>query len=336
MSHIVQLRPSGYVIVVEEHETVLEAALRQGYDFPHDCCSGICSTCQGQVLAGSVDYGDNEIYAIDEEQQALGEALFCSAYPQTDLLIQVDDVTGPDEALIKTLSYDLAEINESSTSVTQVLLQAPADDHLQYRAGQYLYVIPNKGDARPFSIGNCPTDERMIELHIRHTQDNEYANQLLDEIKSHKKLNLRGPYGTTVFHRDINKPIIFIAGGTGFAPLKAIIEHVLIEDFQQSMHLYWGAKTLGDLYMHQLAQTWVAQQAHFNYTPVLSDPSDLEDWHGVSESIDEAVLADYPDLSNHVIYACGPSEMVFDALKTLKAHGLKEALMFSDAFTYGN
>ncbi|MFU8797330.1 MAG: hypothetical protein ACNA7Y_01340 [Gammaproteobacteria bacterium] len=194
---------------------------------------------------------------------------------------------------------------------------------LIYQAGQYLEILLPDTAPRPFSIANKPGN--LIELHIRWLPDSPYIISLIDHITTNKSLTIQGPFGHCIYHKIPEYPSVLIASGTGFAPLKAIIEKALAEeDLRKPMHLYWGARTEAELYLNDLPTLWAQQHSLFRYTPIFGRTPLLQ--HTL-----DAVLADYPHLSHHHLYASGPFDLVHAIFKALKPHGLETNLTYSDA-----
>ncbi|MEE9451975.1 MAG: NAD(P)H-flavin reductase [Gammaproteobacteria bacterium] len=202
-----------------------------------------------------------------------------------------------------------------------LLLLQPSGTRFQYIAGQYIEIITADGQHMPFSIANAPLGSKQLELHIRHTTENTYSNYLLNEIKRTGKIKIRGPFGHCIYHPNTPKTTLLMAGGTGFAPIKAIIEQVLAEGDNTPKHLYWGAKNMSDLYLDELPRQWQKTVPHFRYTPVLPETG----------LIYEIIAQDYPSLTNHQVYAAGPPDMIFSALENFQKLGLEKKFMYSDA-----
>lgn len=333
-THSVHIKPSGYTILVNAGETILAAALRQGYQFPHDCRNAVCGTCKGKLLDGQVTYGDKIIFALSEEERESGFALFCSAEPLTDCVIYMEGVIGPAEFPVRKLTCKVLRCQELSGQVFLVLLEQPSVEPLQYKAGQYIEILHRDMSPKPFSIANAPLGNNFIELHIRHTADNPFTTQVLADIQNEGELRIAGPYGTSIYNAEPLYPIIMLAGGTGFAPFKALIEEAMAKGFTRPMHLYWGVRQPDDFYMHELLQRWEKNVSHFHYTPVLSETDYHGDWQGKVGLVHEIVLADHEDLKHFQVYASGPPEMVYAAQKAFLAHGLNNAYFYSDIFDY--
>lgn len=232
----------------------------------------------------------------------------------------------------KKLIYTVEAFEELSDTVVRVFLKPPAEDFLHYQAGQYLEIFNRGEDPKPFSIANAPHPNKLIEIHIRHTPENVYANTLIHEIKTKKKLLLRAPYGNCILRNIPDYPLIFLAGGAGFAPIKALIEQALTEKNLRPIYLYWGTRTISDFYLNDLANQWKENFKNFHYMPILSGKD--KNWKGEKGWVHEAVVKNHPDLSRFHIYASGPDEMVYAALEAFEAQGVNRELMYSDAFDF--
>ncbi len=329
MSFAVKIKPSNYVIYVEQGESVLDAAIRQGYDFPYSCRSATCATCMGKVLKGTINYGDIEPYALDEADQEQGFALFCSAVPESDLIIEMEDVYGPEYRPAKTVEYTVVKHNKVTDSIHHLILKPLGEKYIYYTAGQYLNILLDDGIQLSFTIANAPNDDNIIELYIREVADNQFTQQLLTKISANENLTIKAPYGKVFYHSEPKLPIIFVAGGTGIVLAKAIIEDMAKCSNPQTTQLYWGISKIDDLFLDEIFKTWDKTYSWFDYIPVLS--GDATHWSGRTGYVHEAILADHTDLSTTQIYASGPNDMVFTASKALQAHGLKPHWFYSDA-----
>jgi len=314
---------SGTTWRVNAGETVLEAALREGYLFPHHCRNAVCGTCKGRILEGQVTYKDL-LFGISDAEREEGWALFCAAYPQSDLLIQVDGLVSHLQFSVKRLMYSVHLLQAITPEILRVIFKPPANDFIQYYAGQYIEVLRKDTNPLPFSIANAPFEEKYIELHIRVSEP--AAKALLDHLQATGTVSLAGPYGHCIYANPTSLPTILLAGGTGFAPCKAVIEMALAEGLLQPLILYWGAKTFADLYFHTELTRWAEAIPHFHYIPVLSEAH----WQGRMGLVHEAVINDYKDLSAQHIYAAGPPEMIYAAQKAFIARGLPRFLFQTD------
>jgi CDP-4-dehydro-6-deoxyglucose reductase len=248
----------------------------------------------------------------------------------TVLTKSLDEVRAQKKFPLKKLIYTVETFEELSNTIIRVFLKPPAEDCLHYHAGQYLEILQRDEDPKPFSIANAPHPNNTIELHIRHSPENVYTSTLIHEIKTEKKLLLRAPYGNCILRNTPPYPLIFLAGGAGFAPIKALIEHALTENNLLPIYLYWGARIVSDFYLNDLANYWKENFKNFHYVPVLSGED--KNWKGETGWVHESVMKSHPDLSRFHIYASGPTEMVYTALQAFQTRGLNRALMYSDVF----
>lgn len=339
MSFKVRIAASGREFSVEENEPVLAAALRQGLALPYSCRNGVCGSCKGRVLSGRVDYAGHETAALTEDEKREGKALFCQAHARSDLVIEVREVARVADIPVKILPCRVMTLERAAPDVMILQLKLPQNERLQYLAGQYLDILLKDGARRSFSIANPPGRDELLELHIRQVPGGLFTTHVFEKLKERDLLRFQGPLGT-FFLRDEapNKPVILIAGGTGFAPMQAIIENEIVKGSSRPLHLYWGARARADLYRHERAEAWERQRQHpaLRYTPVLSHPLPADHWTGRTGWVHEAVLADYPDLSAVEVYASGPPAMITAIRAHVFARGLKEEDLYSDSFEYAH
>ncbi len=349
MSHHVTVQPSGHTFEVEENEFILDAALRQGVAFPYGCRSGSCGTCLGQVLEGQVEYPDGLPLTVMEHEHEQGRAVFCVSVAKSDLVLEVKEITSSTEIEVKTLPARVASLRKLSDDVMEMTLTLPANERLAFRAGQYIDFLLKDNKRRAFSIANSPSNDETLEFHIRHVEGGYFTDHVFEQMKEKALVRIEGPHGS-FFVRDAevtgndtdNKeqgqtahPIIFIAGGTGFAPIKGMIEQLIEQGDERPLHLYWGVRRETDLYRDDLAKKWAFQHPQISYIPVLSDVSDDDDWRGRRGFVHQAVAEDFPDLSGFDVYMAGPPPMIEAAKKRFSELGLPEDQLFYDSFDYG-
>jgi CDP-4-dehydro-6-deoxyglucose reductase, E3 len=332
--HTVTLKPSGHQFSVEQGESILAAALRQGFVLPYSCRNGACGTCKGTVLEGQVDYGEYQIKALSAAEKALGKALFCQAKPLGDVVVEARTVGAAKDIPIRTLPCRVQKMVRLSDDAMALYLKLPANERLQFLPGQYLEFLLRDGSRRAFSLAHPPHDDALIELHVRHVPGGQFTDHIFGKMKERDILRFEGPLGTFFLREDSDKPIIFVASGTGFAPVKSILETAFAKGNTRSMVLYWGGRRPKDLYMNALAASWAAAHDNFRYVPVISDALPEDDWRGRAGFVHRAVMEDFPDLSGHQVYACGVPVMVDSAHKDFVEHcELPEEEFFSDSFT---
>ncbi len=334
MSYSVKVEPSNHSFEVEGDETVLEAALRNGLSFPYGCRNGVCGNCKGRLISGEVEYDPEKMGALSDEDKENNIALFCQGRPKTDLTVEVQLVSSGDEIEVKKMPCRVVQKEFLAHDVVALWLKLPANERLQFLAGQYIDILLKDGRRRSFSIANAPHDDEFIELHIRHIDGGDFTGHVFDSMKTKAILRIEGPHGSFYLREDSNRPMIFMAGGTGFAPTKGIIEHAIAEKLSNPMYLYWGARANRDLYMKDLAESWAAKHDNLTFIPVLSDPMPEDNWQGRTGYVHEAIAADFDDLSGMDIYACGPPAMVHAGKDVFEKLGLELEHYYSDAFEF--
>lgn len=335
MPYQVTLQPSGHQFTVGDDETVLEAALREGFALPYGCRNGACGACKGTVVSGELDYGQHSPTALKDDEKSQGRALFCRAKPLSDLVIEAKEIGAAKDIVVKTLPCRVEKLDKRADDVMVVKIKLPASERLQFLAGQYIDFQLKGGRSRSYSLANPPHDDALLELHIRHVAGGLFTDQVFSTLKERDILRLKGPLGSFFIREDSDKPMIFIAGGTGFAPIKGMLEHAFAEHTDRELVLYWGVRSLKDLYMAELPQQWLAERPNFSFIPVLSDPLPEDRWQGRTGYVHDAVLADFADLSGYQVYACGAPVMVDSARAAFVAsRGLPEDEFFADSFVY--
>jgi CDP-4-dehydro-6-deoxyglucose reductase len=333
MPHRVTIQPSGHSFTVNDGETVLAAALREGIVIAYGCRSGVCGTCKGSLVEGSVDYGTYQEHAMTEAERAAGKALFCQARPHSDLVIQCREIgTAVKGMQIRMMPARVTKMQRLASDVMLLELKLPANERLQFLAGQYVDLLIRGGVRRSFSMANAPHDDAFLQLHLR-DYGGPFSQHVFNVMKEKDVIRIEGPFGTFFLREDSTKPIVLLASGTGFAPIKAIVEHALQKGAKRPMTLYWGCRVRADLYMDELAARW-QREGMLRYVPVLSDALPADQWSGRSGLVHRAVMEDLPDLSGYQVYACGAPVMV-DAARldfTAKCR-LPEEEFYSDSFT---
>ncbi len=329
MSFKTTIQPSQHSFPIEADETILEAALEHGYVFPYSCRNGVCGVCKGKVLEGKVDHGNAQAFALSDEEKAGGMALFCCAKPLSDLVVESHEVTATQEIPVKMLPCRVEKMVKVADDVMVLYLKLPANERLQFFAGQYIDILQKDGQPRSFSLANAPHDDGFLELHVRNIVGGAFTNHVFNEMKERDILRIKGPLGTFALHEESDRPILFVASGTGFAPVKAIIEHAIKIGFKREMHFYWGVRRASELYMLDKIKSWEAYGIKF--TPVVSD----EPWDGRTGFVHQAVLDDFKDLSGYAVYACGAPIVVEAAHRDFTSQrGLPNSAFYSDAFTF--
>ena len=338
MGFTVSLVPSGKQFTVNPDESILEGGLRQGIVLPYGCKDGACGSCKAKVLEGPFEQGPHAAKALAADEARAGFALLCCTRAAGDLRIEARVVVAAGDIAIRKLPCRIASIARPAPDVAVLRLQLPANERLQYLAGQYIELVLRDGARRSYSLAGAPEAADMLELHIRHMPGGRFTDTLFGAatpaVKERDILRFEGPMGTFFLREASDKPIVLLASGTGFAPIKAIVEHALAKGIRRAMTLYWGGRRPRDLYLGALAERWAAEHAFIRYVPVVSDALAEDAWTGRTGFVHQAVVDDFPDLSGHEVYACGAPVVIEAARRDLVGVcGLPADAFFADAFT---
>lgn len=340
MSFEITLQPAGRSFSVERDEPLLSAAIRQGVGLPYGCRDGACGSCKSRLLEGRVIHGAHQLKALSVAEEEAGFILTCCATPQTDCVVQARSVPGAGEFPVLKMPTRVLAIERVAPDVALLKLQLPANQNLQYRAGQYIEFIlqgPQGETRRSYSMANAPGQlgsPPAIELHIRHMPGGRFTDHVFGTMQVKDILRLEGPLGSFFLREQSAKPMVLLASGTGFAPIKAIIQQIQTSGSTRDAVLYWGCRRKADLYQHEWCLQAAAAMPNLRYVPVLSEPADDDAWQGRTGFVHHAVIDDLPDLSGHQVYACGAPVMVESAQRDFEVLcGLPDDEFFADAFT---
>ena len=334
MTFQVSVNPSGRQFSCEADETILAAAIRAGVGLPYGCKNGACGSCKGKLVDGSVTLGAHQERALSSAEQTTGMTLFCCAVPSSDVTIEAREVLGVGDFPIKKVPVRVAKLERAADDVMIVSLQLPATERMQFKAGQYVEFLLKDGKRRAYSMATPPHADELMTLHIRHMPGGVFTDHVFGTMKERDILRFEGPLGTFFLREDSNKPIVLLASGTGFAPIKAIVEHWAHAKSSRPVTLYWGGRRPQDLYMQALCEEWARTLPNFRYVPVISDALPEDGWSGRTGFVHRAVMEDLPDLSGHQVYACGAPVVVESAQRDFIADcKLPEEEFFADSFT---
>jgi len=328
----VTLTSSGKRFDAAPDETVLEAAQRAGIALPYSCRGGVCGSCKVLLVEGECAYPHSPPVGLSASAVAHHAILTCQAVPCGDIAIQAREIASVEDIPHRRVATEVVERRELAPDVVGVWLRPLHGDRLNWLAGQYLDVVLDDGKHRPFSIASGPRPDGLIELHVRHVQGGGFTSWVYESLRVGDRLSIEAPLGTFVPREDSERPMIFMAGGTGFAPVKALVEHFIALGTRRPMHVYWGARTRADLYLADLARGWTTRVPTLSFTPVLSDPDEARA-SGLREGlVHEAVLHDHPDLSGYDFYMSGPPAMIAAGRETLLEAKLPEDRLHFDSF----
>ena len=335
MSFQVSIQPSRHSFQAEPDETILEAALRQGLSLPYGCRDGVCGSCRGKVLTGEFEHGKAQLEVLSDADRRAGFALFCCAQARSDLCIESREARSLADIPVRTLPARVHKLTRAAPDVMILELKLPANERLRFLAGQYVDILLKEGRRRAFSLANAPHDDAVLQLHVRHVPGGQFTGHVFNTMKERDIGRLRRPQGSFFQREDSTKPMLLVAGGTGFAPIKAIVEHAIAEESQRPMHVYWGGRGRADLYLLELAQQWPLLHANIRFTPVLSDLPTEAQWDGRTGLVHHVALADHTDLSDYQAYVCGSPAMVAAARQDFLARcDLPADEFFADSFDF--
>jgi len=329
----IKIEPSGHSFEASAEETVLAAALKHGVNLPYSCRGGACGSCKSKITSGEVHYEFMPDGISSREKQA-GFALLCQAMASSDLVIESREIEKNMDIEIKNYPCRVEQRTQLNHDVLLIKLKLPGNERMQFLAGQYIDFILKDGRHRSFSIANAPHDDEFIELHIRHIPGGEFTTEAFDNMQAKDMFRVEGPKGQFYLREDSDRPIIFMAGGTGFAPIKGIIEHALEIGLTRPMHMYVGVRALEDLYMKDMAEAWAAKYDFIHFIPVLSDPKPSDNWTGRTGLVNQTIVEDFADLSGFELYGSGPPKMVYAGRDIFPEKGLDLDHYFSDAFEF--
>jgi CDP-4-dehydro-6-deoxyglucose reductase len=340
--HSVRIEPHARTLRVPAGQPVLEAALAAGLNLPHSCKSGHCGSCRARLLAGEIRYPNGRPLGLTAAEERSGHVLLCQARALSDLVVQARLIAGVAEVEIKTLPCRIARLTPLAPDVMQVMLRLPTVERLRFHAGQYLDVLLEGGRRRSFSIASPPHDSELIELHVRRVSGGGFSERLFGGAPAGPDaavmavgslLRIEGPIGQFSY-RDGTGPILMIAGGTGFAPLKSMLRHILETGIRRNISLYWGARHAADVYEEARVLEWLRRFPQLKFSAVLSEATAVEAAHTRGGWVHEAVLADHPDLAGFEVYAAGPPAMIEAIRASLPRHALPPERLYFDSFDY--
>ena len=334
MSKSVTLMPAGKAFQVQEGETVLAAALRQGIQLPYGCRTGSCGTCRAHCLEGKSHYPEGPPLALTALELHAGEALLCRAVPLSDLKVEAQEITAMAGLRVKAMPCRVAKLEKLAHDVMGLYLRLPAVERMQFLPGQYIDILMPGNHRRSFSLANPPHDDALLELHVRNVLGGRFSQEVFSTLHEGTLLRIQGPHGTIFLREDTPRPLIFIARGTRYAPIQSILRHLFEQGRTRDIVFYWGARAAQDLYADAKLKEWAVTQKGFRYIPVLSEPIPEDHWSGRIGFVHDAVLADFADLSGHDIYLSGPPPMVSAARAAFPAHRADPLHMYSDSFDF--
>jgi CDP-4-dehydro-6-deoxyglucose reductase len=320
---------SGKEFEIKPSETILEASIKAGVNLPYGCRSGSCGSCKAKVLEGSVVHDEIMPGVITQEEELDGYHLFCRAFAMSDIKIDDQPAKFDQGILPKITPVRVESLKKLNHDVMQMILKLPAEEKLRFKAGQYIEFILNDGSRRAFSMANSPHED-LVELHIRLIEGGQFTNFVFAEMQEKSIHRIEGPLGQ-FYLRESERPIIFIAGGTGFAPIKSIINDMLFNQNKREIILYRGVRKKIDLYQEVVVNNWLKSDLNIKVHNVFSDEEDSEI---KNQLVHEAVLENTSQINEYEVYCCGAPAMVEVAHESFVNNGLLNSRFYSDAFTF--
>ena len=328
----VSLSKSDRSFSAAPEKSVLDAALDAGLNLPHSCKGGNCGACRARLLHGEVRYPNGRPLGLSDAEVGEGFILLCQARAGSDLTLETVEIRTPDQAVIKRLPGRIERVQALSHDVVAVFLRLPAAESFQFEPGQYVDIMLSGGRRRSFSIASPPHDSRLLELHIRRVRGGEFTERLFVGNPLSALLTIEGPLGQFVYRPANDAPMLLIGGGTGLAPLKSILRHVIENDLNREMILYWGVRSERDLYAHEELEDLAGRAPNFRYEAVLSEPT--PNWQGRRGWVHEAALRDFERIETADLYASGPPAMIAAVRQLFILRGGDPARLFFDSFDY--
>ncbi len=335
MSYQIIIQPSGHCVTAEADEVILDAALRHGLSIPYGCRNGICGACKGKIVTGQVVYPDGRPGALSPVEEAIGQTVCCQARACSDLVLEIHEVSSSQEVPIRKMPARVVKLERLGNDVMRLYLKLPDSERMQFLAGQYIDILLADGRRRSFSIANAPHDDQFVELHIRLVEGGTFSSYVFNSMKEKEILRIEGPFGGFYLREESPRPIICVAGGTGFAPIKGMVEHFIQSELARTIYFYWGVRTQSDLYLNALPSAW-GERDNFHYIPVLSDAKPEDQWRGRNGWVHQVVLDDFADLSGYDLYTSGPPSMVDAMRQGARSHGLPGEQFYFDSFEFAS
>ncbi|MCP4990651.1 MAG: 2Fe-2S iron-sulfur cluster binding domain-containing protein [Colwellia sp.] len=316
-----------------DNSDLISAAKAQNVAMPSGCCGGECGGCVAKLTSGEINYQSGyQAKILSKAQQDAGMIVCCMAEPKSDLSLvcqQQDKIATPEQKTMQVVAK-----NQLSDDVLQLVLSSKDQQKLTFRAGQFVEILLAEGETRCYSIANADVADsqfsKAIELHIKQRPQGLFSDITCNNLSIGEQVELTMPLGNFYWRKELNKPIILAATGTGFAPIQGILQEIFHSTPEQEIHFYWGCRDEQDLYAHQQLLTWQKQFKQFHYTPVLSQANDS--WQGHTGHIHQAIVGHHTELSSFVIYLAGSEIMIKKTRQVLSAFGMNQAQLFCDLF----
>lgn len=327
MSYDIRIAGTDLHFACEAGQNILDAALKAGIEMPYSCRKGVCGNCAGGVAAG-------EVVSPPSEAKPAGQHLYCQCTPLSDVELAPVAWHRIDPAARKTFSARVFRNTLASDDVSVLQLRLPAGQRARFKAGQYLQVTLPDGSRRSYSMANPPHESDTLQLHIRHVPGGQFT-QIVPTLNAGDTLQVELPFGNFELREESSAPMLCVVGGTGFAPVKSLLDDLVRKKVQRPVTLLWGGRNRAGLYLMAAVERWQKMLPGFNFVPVLEDAADAQALGAFHGRVDDAVRAQCPDLSQHEVYCCGAPPMVAAVRKAVAERGANPQHFFSDVFVPG-
>ncbi|HSW52149.1 MAG TPA: 2Fe-2S iron-sulfur cluster-binding protein, partial [Sulfuricaulis sp.] len=316
MTAHVRLVPGQREFFVEGSDTILDAALRAGISLRYGCSNGNCGLCKARVVSGKTLPMRHFDYVFSDAEKAQGYVLLCSHTAVTDLEIEAPRIGGAQDIPGQQIATRVKKIESLGEDMALLHLQTPRTKRLQFLAGQAVTLETANGAEADYPVASCPCDDRNLQFHVRRLPGNRFADYVFKKLKNGDIVALAGPKGEFTLNEESPRSLIFLAHGTGFAPIKSLIEHAMARDVAETLHLYWASGD-GGHYLNNLCRSWTDALDNFHYTPLVADAAK-------STAALKQITKDHPDLDGFDIYAAGPEAFLASVKKYLRDNNFPE------------
>ncbi len=326
MSAHVQVKPSGREFLVDGNDSLLEAALRSGLSLDYGCSIGSCGKCKARILSGQAHRTRHSDYALTAAEKNAGVLLMCCHTALTDLVIEAREAHGAADMPWQTIDTRVKSVSPLGDEVRLLHLQTPRSNRLRFLAGQSASLALPDGSSASLPVASCPCDDRNLQFHIRRRAGDAFAERVFDGLKGVDSVRVQGPRGEFVLNEESHRPLVFIAGESGFAPIKSLIEHAMALDAAETLHLYWIASGGRGHYLDNLCRSWSDALDNFRYDPITARLA-LPDEEALQAALAQ-VLQDHPRLGDCDVYVAGPGPWANAAEFQLLEQGLPREQLF--------
>lgn len=328
MTAHVRIEPSGHEYFVDGNDSLLEAALRAGLALDYGCSAGSCGKCKARVLSGEVQRTRHSDYALSAAEKSAGVILMCCNTAVLDLVIEAREAHGAADMPLQSIDAKVKAIDPIAPDLRLLHLQTPRSNRLRFLAGQSVRLELADGTGATYPVASCPCDDRNLHFHVRRLNGDRFADCVFAGLDRADTVRVIGPQGTFVLDEESPRPLVFIAGDSGFAPIKSLIEHAMALEVAETLHLFWVASKGGGHYLENLCRSWDDALDDFSYVGLTVDDCASQ---GAVREVLHAALDAHPLAGESDFYVSGPAPFSLAAERVLLDRGVPRARVFVDA-----